>query len=96
MKTNYVGQAKQFMDTGMNSIGSFAAKQKDNLKTAGKAAIATTAAVGSSAMAAVDVAGVSTAIGVAETSAHSIGTVVIGVVAGLAVVGIVLGLVRKL
>jgi hypothetical protein len=49
-----------------------------------------------SAMAAVDVAGVSTAIGVAETSAHSIGTVVIGVVAGLAVVGIVLALVRKL
>lgn len=49
-----------------------------------------------SVMAAVDVAGVSTAIGAAETSAHTIGTVVIGVVAGLAVVGIVLALVRKL
>jgi len=54
------------------------------------------AAASTASMAAVDVAGVSTAIGVAETSAHSIGTVVIGVVAGLAVVGIVLGLVRKL
>lgn len=49
-----------------------------------------------SANAAVDVAGVNTAIGTAETSAHSIGTTVIGVVAGLAVVGIVIGLVRKL
>jgi hypothetical protein len=51
---------------------------------------------GHSAMAAVDVTGVNTAIGNAETSAHSIGTTVIGVVAGLAVVGIVIGLVRKL
>jgi len=50
----------------------------------------------SAANAAVDVAGVNTAIGVAETSAHSIGTTVIGVVAGLAVVGIVIALVRKL
>lgn len=46
--------------------------------------------------AAVDVTGVNTAISTAETSAHSIGTTVIGVVAGLAVVGIVIGLVRKL
>jgi len=53
-------------------------------------------AMAGNAMAAVDVAGVNTAIGVAETSAHSIGTTVIGVVAGLAVVGIVIGLVRKL
>lgn len=60
-------------------------------------AVSVLAAIASTpAFAAVDVAGVSTAIGVAETSAHSIGTVVIGVVAGLAVVGIVLGLVRKL
>ena len=61
-----------------------------------KAGLTALATLSGSAMAAVDVAGVSTAIGVAETSAHSIGTVVIGVVAGLAVVGIVLGLVRKL
>lgn len=46
--------------------------------------------------AAVDVAGVNTAIGTAETSAHSVGTTVIGVVAGLAVVTIIIGLVRKL
>jgi len=50
----------------------------------------------SSTFAAVDVTGVNTAISTAETSAHSIGTTVIGVVAGLAVVGIVIGLVRKL
>lgn len=61
-------------------------------------ALAATAAftTAGSAFAAVDVAGVNTAIGTAETSAHSIGTTVIGVVAGLAVVGIVIGLVRKL
>lgn len=47
-------------------------------------------------LAAVDVAGVNTAIGTAETSAHSVGTTVIGVVAGLAVVSIIIGLVRKL
>ena len=46
--------------------------------------------------AAVDVAGVNTAIGNAETAAHSVGTTVIGVVAGLAVVAIIIGLVRKL
>jgi coat protein B len=67
-----------------------------NLKYVSASLLAAMAATANTAMAAVDVAGVSTAIGVAETSAHSIGTVVIGVVAGLAVVGIVLGLVRKL
>jgi len=46
--------------------------------------------------AAVDVSGVNTAIGVAETSAHSVGVTVIGVIAGLAVVSIIIGLVRKL
>ena len=48
------------------------------------------------ANAAVDVAGVNTAIGTAETSAHSVGTTIIGVIAGLAVVTIIIGLVRKL
>lgn len=56
----------------------------------------TGAAMASPSFASVDVAGVNTAIGTAETSAHTIGTTVIGVVAGLAVVGIVIGLVRKL
>ena len=60
------------------------------------AGIAAATAVSSNAMAAVDVAGVTTAITNAEASAHSVGTVVIGVVAGLAVVGIVIALVRKL
>ena len=46
--------------------------------------------------AAVDVAGVNTAIGTAETAAHSVGTTIIGVIAGLAVVTIIIGLVRKL
>lgn len=65
--------------------------------------VATKAAVGAvilaasaNTMAAIDVTGVNTAIGNAETSAHSIGTTVIGVIAGLAVVGIVIALVRKL
>ncbi len=64
-----------------------------NLKNA---AVAAGTAFAGQVYAAVDVAGVNTAIGTAETSAHSIGTTVIGVVAGLAVVGIVIGLVRKL
>lgn len=53
-------------------------------------------AVASGANAGVDVAGVNTAIGTAETSAHSVGTVIIGVVASLAVVPIIIGLVKKL
>jgi hypothetical protein len=64
-----------------------------NLKNAAVLALSSATA---SAFAAVDVAGVNSAIGVAESSAHSIGTTVIGVVAGLAVVGIVIALVRKL
>ena len=48
------------------------------------------------AFAAIDVAGVNTAIGVAETSAHTVGTTVIGVIAGLAVVTIVISLVKKM
>lgn len=60
------------------------------------AVLAGSVLVANSAVADVDVAGVTTAIGKAETSAHSVGTVVIGVVAGLAVVSIILGLVRKL
>ena len=60
------------------------------------AGIASLSAVAGSAMAAVDVAGVTTPIATAEAGAHSVGTVVIGVVAGLAVVGIIIGLVRKL
>jgi len=54
------------------------------------------ATAATSSMAAIDVAGVNTAISTAETSAHTVGTTVIGVVAGLAVIGIVMGLVRKL
>ena len=65
-------------------------------KKLGMAAATASAFVGAQAMAAVDVTGVNTAIGTAEASAHSIGTTVIGVVAGLAVVGIVIALVRKL
>ena len=54
------------------------------------------AAVAAPVFATVDVAGVNTKIEAAETSAQSVGTTVIGVVAGLAVVTIVIGLVRKL
>ena len=57
---------------------------------------ATGFAVANSANAAIDVAGVNTALTAAESSAHSVGTVVIGIVAGLTVIGIVIGLARKL
>jgi len=49
-----------------------------------------------SSMAAIDVTGVNTAITAAEASAHTVGTTIITVVAGLAVIGIVMGLVRGL
>jgi len=49
-----------------------------------------------SANAAIDVDSVTTALGAAETSAHSVATVVIGIVAGLVVVGIIISLVRKM
>lgn len=48
------------------------------------------------ASAQIDVAGVNTALGVAESSAHSVGTIVIGIAAGLVVISIVMGLVKKL
>jgi len=48
------------------------------------------------ASAAIDVTGVNTAITAAEASAHTVGTTIITVVAGLAVIGIVMGLVRGL
>jgi len=67
----------------------------------GRNAVSTAVLTGSvlvvnSANAAIDVDGVKTGIEAAEASAHSIGTVIIGVIAGLSVVGIVIGLVRKL
>lgn len=49
-----------------------------------------------SAMAQIDTAGTITAITGAESDAQEVGTKVISVIAGLAVVGIVIGLVRKL
>lgn len=65
-------------------------------KTFLAAGVAGLSAFAGSAMAAIDVVGTTAAITAAETSAHSVGTVIIGVVAGLAVVGIVIALVRKL
>jgi len=67
-----------------------------SLKTFFATSVAALSAFAGNAMAAIDVAGVNTAIGTAETSAHSVGTIIIGVVAGLAVVTIVIGLVKKL
>lgn len=63
------------------------------LLAAGALAASTAA---SNAMAAIDVAGVTTQITNAEASAHGVGTIVIGVVASLAVVGIIISLVHKL
>lgn len=46
--------------------------------------------------AAIDTAAVNTELGVAEAAAHSVGTIVIGIAAGLVVISIVMGLVKKL
>jgi hypothetical protein len=67
-----------------------------NFKNALRTAVVAGSAFAANAMAAVDVAGVTTAITNAEAGAHSVGTVIIGVVASLAVVGIIIALVRKL
>lgn len=69
---------------------------RSKVAATGAAVVAGAGSLATQAMASVDVAGVNTKIQAAETSAHSIGTTVIGVVAGLAVVGIVIALVRKL
>lgn len=52
-------------------------------------------ALASSAMAAVDTAAVGTALTNAQTSAEGVGGMVIAVVAGLVVVGVIIGLVKK-
>lgn len=64
-----------------------------------KLAVATSGAaafVGANAMAAIDVAGVNTSLEAAETSAQSVGTTVVGVVAGIAAVGIIIALIRRI
>lgn len=66
------------------------------LKALFVAGAASASAFAGNALAAIDTAGVNTQITNAEASAHSVGTIVIGVVASLAVVGIVIGLVKKL
>lgn len=69
---------------------------KNMIKKVG-AGLATFGAMAASQVhAAIDVTEVGTSITNAETAAHGIGTQVIAVVAGLVVVGIVIGLVRKL
>jgi murein endopeptidase len=69
---------------------------KSFLKKVGVAASTATAFVGANAMAAVDVAGVTTELGNAEQSAQSVGTAVIGVVAGIAAVSIIIALIRRI
>lgn len=66
------------------------------LKRGGVAIASGATLVSSSAMAAIDVAAVNTNLVAAETSAHTVGTTIIGIVAGLTVIGIVIGLARKL
>lgn len=67
-------------------------------KYAAKAATVGAGVVGmaQAAMAQVDITEVQTAITAAEESAHSVAGYVIGVVASLTVVGIVIGLIKKL
>ena len=57
-------------------------------------AVATLGAVASQA--AVDVAGVTTELAAAEASSQSVGTAVIGVVAGIAAVSIIIMLIRRI
>lgn len=52
-------------------------------------------ALASSAMAAVDTTAVGNALTAAQTSAEGVGSMVIAVVAGLVVVGVIIGLVKK-
>ncbi len=74
----------------------------EKLKGFKKSTVAAVAASGASvvfagtANAAIDVTAVTDALAASETSAHSVATVVIGIVAGLVVVGIIIGLVRKM
>jgi hypothetical protein len=71
-----------------------AVKEKKNQA---KAAIAAgLSGVGAQAMAAVDTTAVDTALNAAQTSGENVGGMVIGVVAGLAVVGVIIALVRKI
>jgi hypothetical protein len=57
---------------------------------------ASLASLGTAAMAAVDTAGVETAITAAQTSAEGVGGAVIAAVAALVVIGLIIGIVRKL
>lgn len=60
------------------------------------AVLASLAALGGSAMAAVSIEGVGTAITAAQTSAEGVGGLVITAVAALVVIGLIIGIVRKL
>lgn len=66
----------------------------DNVKRYGFASALTVGA--SSAMAAdFDPTAVNTALGAAETSAHSVGNTVVSIIAGLVAIGIIIAIVRK-
>lgn len=53
-------------------------------------------AASGSAMADIDTSAVTTSLNAAQSSAEGVGTIVIGVAAALVVVGIIIGLVKKL
>ena len=66
-------------------------------KNAARAAIGTAVATAAGqVLAAVDVSAVEAKIAAAEASAGTVGTYVIGAVAGLVVIGLIIGIVRKL
>lgn len=67
-------------------------------KVIGQVAAVTTAGAGlvQAAHAAVDTTAVGTAITAAQTSGEGVGTMVIGAIAGLAVIGVIITVVRKL
>lgn len=67
-------------------------KQAAKLGLVGSAAVAFV----NNAMAAVDTAAVGTSLTAAQASGESVGALVIGVVASLIVVGVIIGLIKKI
>lgn len=69
---------------------------KSKLKSAGKVVTGVALTVGAAAAHAIDTAAVGTAITAAESDALTTGEFVIGSVASLVVIGLIIGIVRKI
>ena len=65
------------------------------VRRGGKWIVVASSTVAGTAMAAVDTTAVDTSLAAAQSSGEAVGATVIGVVAALAVVGVIIGLVKK-